>query len=568
MSPPDVPPTRGFALRPVLPRWPDFVLTDGLQGILQFCGARLTGLRFVTEDGESLGVHASHYTAEETDSINIKLSEAEEEEIVETVVKGQGVWISSGTRKPSITAVPVVDEGWTVAVLELWGMRKAPTAVQIDAASRMAAALLVEARLNRDLMLRNREIAAFHDIQYLITGQSSLQEVLDKIVRTTSEAFDGARECTIRLAEAVPNGGVNMRVAAWAGRPVTARHVWPLKSGTIDGEVMSGKTVAIENLHTDPRVRDSGEAKKRGLEALLTAPLRVGRRNIGALRLFLGVPHVFGDEEIELLESLASQAAIAIENARLYHQVKTAHEKLQKSYEELHSAQVELVKKEKLAALGEMSALVAHEIRNPLTAVRGFAQRVQRKVADQPRLAQSCQIIIDEVDRLNKVIVDVLDFARRLEPQMGDHSLNLLVQDVLNLETETLQQRGIQIVTDCAPALPPVRMDSGQIRQVLLNLIANARGAMSEKGGGTLTLRTRRCTDGVQCLDVVDTGPGIPKEMQEKIFTPFFTTKTHGTGLGLAVARRIAEGHGGTLALKSAKGEGATFTITIPETKS
>ena len=181
---------------------------------------------------------------------------------------------------------------------------------------------------------------------------------------------------------------------------------------------------------------------------------------------------------------------------------------------------LELVKKEKLAALGEMSALVAHEIRNPLTAVRGFAQRVQRKVADQPRLAQSCQIIIDEVDRLNKVIVDVLDFARRLEPQMGDHSLNLLVQDVLNLEAETLQQRGIQIVTDCAPALPPVHMDPGQIRQVLLNLIANARGAMGEKGGGALTLRTRRCTDGVQCLDVVDTGPGITNEMQEKIFTP------------------------------------------------
>ena len=140
-------------------------------------------------------------------------------------------------------------------------------------------------------MLRHREITAFHDVQFLITGQSSLQEVLTKIVRTTSEAFDGrARVHQFAWPRPQPMAEWNMRVAAWAGRPITARHVWPLKPGTVDAEVMGGKTVAIENLHTDPRVRDSSEAKKRGLVALLTTPLRAGGRIIGALRLFLGVP--------------------------------------------------------------------------------------------------------------------------------------------------------------------------------------------------------------------------------------------------------------------------------------
>ena len=123
-----IPPTRGFALRPVAPRWPDYVLCDGLQSILQFCGARSTGLRFVSEDGQSLGVHASHFTAEEARSINANLSGSEESEIVEMVVKGQRVWHSKRSRKPSISAIPVVDEGWTVAVLELWGMGQAAIA--------------------------------------------------------------------------------------------------------------------------------------------------------------------------------------------------------------------------------------------------------------------------------------------------------------------------------------------------------------------------------------------------------------------------------------------------------
>jgi two-component system, NtrC family, sensor histidine kinase HydH len=411
-----------------------------------------------------------------------------------------------------------------------------------------------------------RQVATVHGIQFLITAHRDLQEVLDTIVRSARDAL-GALECTIRLTERDEEGDICLRVAAWAGRPVYTRHFWPLRRGSLDDIVISGQLVEITDMRTDPRVKNPQALIDRGIVSMLAAPLRIGDQIIGGLRIYTGERKLFSATEKDLLESLAGQAAIAIENARLYHELAEAHRTTQRSYEELRAAPTELVKREKLAALGEMAALVAHEIRNPLTAVRGFAQRIQRRVVEDTGLVQACQIIMDEVDRLNKVIVDVLDFARNLEPRFAGHSLNQLVQDVLRLETPTLTERGIAIHCDCNPHLGPVRLDAGQIRQVLLNLIANARQLLTGEGG-QITLCTRRPEPGWQALDVTDNGPGIPPEVQGKIFTPFFTTKLRGTGLGLTAAQRILDDHGGRLSFETEVGKGTTFTLWLPEGES
>jgi two-component system, NtrC family, sensor histidine kinase HydH len=504
------------------------------------------------------------------DGFEQRVAEGEDEQDLQEVAIKRGlIWhrpMVIDPRQPaSRVAMPLLVQTQVIGVLELWRQEGPDFATESDdllgMLSKFACAMVCGTALYSDLEARHRQLQALHDVQFLITSHRELQEVLDAIVQNTRRMFQ-ARECTIRLVERGPQGGLQLRVVAWSGRPVSARVVWPLERGSIDDEVMAGRIVYIEDLRTDARVQDAESIVQRGLVSLLAAPLRHGDQIIGGLRVYTGMVHQFSGDEAALLESLAGQAAVAIENARLYSQLAHAHDRILESYEELRETQAELVKKEKLAALGEMAALVAHEIRNPLTAVRGFAQRVQRKLAEQPPLAQSLQIVIDEVDRLNRVLNDVLDFARRLEPRFGEHSLNRLVADVVGLEAAVLTERQIQIITDCAPDLPPVRMDPNQMRQVLLNLVANARQAMGT--GGSMTLRTRHEADGWQALDVTDTGPGIPPDVQAKLFTPFFTTKLRGTGLGLSAAQRIVEDHGGRITYETTEGRGTTFTLHLP----
>lgn len=553
----------GSAL-PEMPR-PEALLESVIDEALRVLEADAGRIRILA-DGQTLTTAAFRGPAE----FEQRVAESEDErELREVAIDRGHLWhrpLAIDPRQPAgHVGIPLAVQDQVIGLLELWRLEGQDFSAESDELllmlSKFATAMVCGTALYSDLEARHRQLQALHDVQFLITSHRELQEVLDAIVLNTRRMFQ-ARECTIRLVERDASGNLQLRVVAWAGRPLSAQTVWPLTKGSIDDEVMSGKLVHIGDMRTDARVQDHDAIRRRGLVSLLAAPMRHGDQIIGGLRVYTSTVHHFSPDECALLESLAGQAAVAIENARLYSQLAHAHDRILESYEELRETQAELVKKEKLAALGEMSALVAHEIRNPLTAVRGFAQRVQRKIADQPALAQSLQIVIDEVDRLNRVLNDVLDFARRLEPRMGIHALNRLVADVVGLEGPVLLERKIHLVTDCAPDLPPVRMDINQMRQVLLNLVANARQAIVQSG--TITLRTRREAGGWQALDVIDTGSGMPPEVQAKLFTPFFTTKLRGTGLGLSAAQRILDDHGGRITYQTELGQGTTFTLHIP----
>jgi signal transduction histidine kinase len=240
-----------------------------------------------------------------------------------------------------------------------------------------------------------------------------------------------------------------------------------------------------------------------------------------------------------------------IENSKLYQQMK---------------------ERDRLAALGEMSAGLAHEIRNPLAAIKGAVQYLDPKKLP-PDDREFLEIMIEEVNRLNGVVTQFLDYSRPLKPSMAPTDVN----DVLARTFKLLESQApshVKVELDLAGWLPRVQADAEQLKQVFLNVALNAFQAMP--GGGRLTVSTRVARDdlaflreGARRVDVVeirfrDTGPGIPEEARENVFVPFYTTKEKGTGLGLAISQRLVKAHQGSIVVRSEIGEGAEFLVSLP----
>lgn len=224
----------------------------------------------------------------------------------------------------------------------------------------------------------------------------------------------------------------------------------------------------------------------------------------------------------------------------------------------------QLRQSEKLVALGELVAGVAHEVNNPLTGISAFAQLLQEEKLTPDQL-EAAQMIKREADRAVSVIRDLLTFARKTGPRSVPIDMNTLIEQTMRLRTYGLRTAGIDMKQELAPSLPRVRGDDRQLQQVLLNLVVNAEHALANSPRRIITLRTSSSVGRV-IVEVSDTGQGMSVEVQKRIFEPFFTTKPEGagTGLGLSVSFGIVQTHGGTLTVHSAPGAGATFRLTLP----
>src|SRR5205807_8689423 len=217
-----------------------------------------------------------------------------------------------------------------------------------------------------------------------------------------------------------------------------------------------------------------------------------------------------------------------------------------------------LLRSERLAAIGRIAAQITHEIRNPLSSISLNAEELGERA---PQARELCEAIVREVDRLTAITEEYLRFARLPKPQMQRADLNDTVRDLLDFVRPELQAAGVSLELSLSPELPRVHADVAQLRQLLLNLIRNAREAMP--GGGRLRVATRGGEGAVE-IEVRDTGPGIDPARLQRIFDPFFTTKERGTGLGLAMAQEIAQEHGGQLTCESTAGAGTAFTLRLP----
>lgn len=236
-----------------------------------------------------------------------------------------------------------------------------------------------------------------------------------------------------------------------------------------------------------------------------------------------------------------------------------AEEKLRKTAE----LEKQLMHTEKLAALGQLSAGVAHEINNPLGGIKLCFNNLQSTQMDPKTREEHIMVVNDGLDRIQTIVRQLLDYAKNAPLSIQPVSLNEIVEKVLQLADYTLENRGIVLRSDLDAGLPPVAIDANKMEQVLLNLIINAVQAI--EGTGTIHVRTYR-DDHVCVVAISDSGPGIPHEIVDRIFDPFFTTKEvgEGTGLGLTVSKAIVEQHGGTLSVDTAPG-GTTFSVRIPE---
>jgi two-component system NtrC family sensor kinase len=216
---------------------------------------------------------------------------------------------------------------------------------------------------------------------------------------------------------------------------------------------------------------------------------------------------------------------------------------------------------DRLAALGEMSAVVAHEIRNPMAGIAAGVEYLSRNLPQASSYEQDIQMILGEVERVNRILNDILSVARPFQLKLSTQSLPDVVEHVLHRHQTAIDKKSIHILRRYAPSLPLAQADRERMEQALTNLILNAVEAMAT--GGTLSIGLEAVPHWVR-ITISDTGPGIPLAEQRRIFEPFFTTKTRGTGLGLAVTRRVIEEHGGTIELSSEPGQGSTFTIQLP----
>jgi two-component system, NtrC family, sensor histidine kinase HydH len=230
---------------------------------------------------------------------------------------------------------------------------------------------------------------------------------------------------------------------------------------------------------------------------------------------------------------------------------------------EIKALQERVTRSERLAALGSLAAGVAHEIRNPLSSIKGFAQFFLKKNPPGSTDHKYSEVMIQEVERLDRVIANLLDYANPKEPAQEQTSLADIIHRSIALIADEAKAKKVDVIVEIAENIPPVEVDRDQTTQVLLNIALNGLDAM--KQGGKLAIRS--FMDGESnfvIIEVEDTGHGIPEKELPRIFDPFYTTKKTGTGLGLAIAHRIVENHGGTLSVKSTGKSGTMFRLTVP----
>jgi signal transduction histidine kinase len=262
----------------------------------------------------------------------------------------------------------------------------------------------------------------------------------------------------------------------------------------------------------------------------------------------------------------------ATENRRQVERLETLSQKLEETNRQLRRAEAEARRAERLAALGQLSAGLAHEIRNPLGVIKGSAEMLSQKVKDsQPLVAELAGYISSEVNRLNALVVRFLDFARPSKLELHAERASEIVDRALEAAAASFPNSQVKVERRYAPGLPEIQADPQLCEQVFVNLITNAYQAMeAQDGSGDKVMRLSIAPEvsngeaGV-CVTVEDSGPGVPPELREQIFNPFFTSKKDGVGLGLSIVAKIVDDHRGTIRLDSDTTRGARFRVFIPQ---
>lgn len=417
-----------------------------------------------------------------------------------------------------------------------------------------AAKVIQKTWLYEQLRLKAHLFETLASVSRTINSTLNLDEALRAI---TSEACGlmRARMCSLMMVDETREW-LDLRASFGAGEAYVKKPRLAAGESLLGVVVRRKKPLQVANVQTSTRYQNVEVARLEGLVSLLSVPLLFAGQAIGTLSVYTSRPYHFSNEEVSILSALAELSAIAIEKARLYERVVDVEEQLRQN--------------EKLAALGLLAAEVAHEIRNPLTVMKLLYHSLDLKFPPSDPRSKDTRIIEAKIEHLNKIVEQILDFARTTEPTLAPVNLNELMDELGLLVRHKLANQNIRLVRDLQSDLPLIQGDAPQLEQAFLNLILNAAEAMPK--GGTLTVRSHAVTEldmGPQvrhvAIEFKDTGAGMTEEMQRGAFTAMLaTTKAKGNGLGLAIVGRIIETHRGTLSIKSRLGRGTTIRIDLP----
>ena len=326
----------------------------------------------------------------------------------------------------------------------------------------------------------------------------------------------------------------------------------------ISQAVLDRRLVLVRNPRRDHPV-DRAFNRRFGGTPFAIAPLIAHDQVIGAIVVdnrASGRP--LATNELNLLQLFTNQAGMAAENSILYN-------RLEETNRSLHETQERLLQGEKLAAIGQMAAGIAHELKNPLVSVGGFAGRLKKRFSADTEEWQYADHITREVQHLEKMLTDILFYSKRTTICYVRCGMNQIIDDALSVVAIPLEEKGIRVEKRLAARLPSVLGDYQQLRHVFINLFSNANDVMEP--GGILEIESIPAQlDGSRAVSVTvaDTGAGILRKHIHTLFSPFFTTKEKGTGLGLAIAHKIITAHGGRIDAKNRDAGGAEFTVTVP----
>ncbi len=385
----------------------------------------------------------------------------------------------------------------------------------------------------------------FRDISTSVHSCSDVKEVLDLVVRKATEVVN-AKGALLRIINLDTNQLELSAAYGLSERYLSKGHVSTAK--VITELCRQKKVIIIEDVQKSPRVQYPQEAREEGIKSMLDFPLTIGNDVVGIIRVLCSECRMFSDEQLDFLTGIAEQCALAIDKARLIENQRARYQQL-------------ATQTEKLSALGRMAAGVAHEVNNPLAGILLYSTTMVKKVPKEGPLQEGLQIIISETIGCKRIIQDLLEFSRDKPPEKTMANMNEMIEKASTILENEFRLQHISIRKDLSGESPNTLLDTGQVQQVLVNLLINAAEAVVDNG--TITIRSRKAPDWVR-VEIEDTGCGIAPENLAKIFEPFFSTKPKGTGLGLAVSYGIVKNHQGSITATSQPGRGTCFRIDLP----
>ncbi len=423
----------------------------------------------------------------------------------------------------------------------------------LQALAGQAAKVIHNTWLYEQLRLKARLFESLVSVGQTINSTLNLDEALRVITREACQLM-GAKMCSLLMVDA-SGEWLDLRASFGAGEDYINKPRLLMAESLLGTVVRRKKPLQIDNVQVSGRYQNVDVARNEGLISLLSVPLVFAGQSTGALNVYKSEAHNFSNEEIRILSALAELSALAIEKARLYERIVDMEEALRRN--------------EKLSAIGLLAAEVAHEIRNPLTVMKMMFHSLDLKFPVGDPRTHDAKIMGEKMEHMNKIVGQILNFARTTEPSFVPVDVNQLIDDLGLLVRHKLRNQNVEFIRRLAPNLPAIHGDAPQLEQVFLNLTLNAVEAMPN--GGKLTISSKLVCAGKSKtpthlrVEFADTGEGMSRQQQERAFSSLLsTTKRKGTGLGLALVKRIVETHLAELQIKSKLGKGTTMSVNFP----